>query len=231
MAGYSRFIASAILGLLIVFYVVCYKSPQDQNNGLRYSINNLVGRKCLSYKQGIFSRKLKDRIPDYIGISSSAGIEKCSNRKELRKKVAAKQLFRVNGGRGYAVEDLSYSYPYLTGEGRELLSEIGRRFRKKLSGTRLKGSDFRITSMTRTAEILKKLRISNSNASENSPHFHGNAFDISYVRFSARKWFVTDCDKYFLKEALAEVIWKLREEKKCWATYEINQGCFHVVAR
>jgi hypothetical protein len=34
-----------------------------------------------------------------------------------------------------------------------------------------------------------------------------------------------------MKEALAEVIWELREEKKCWATYEKSQGCFHVVSR
>jgi len=231
MGRYSKFIAAAILGLLIVFCVVYNKSPQDQNRGLRYCVNNLAGKKCISYKQDIFSRRLKDRIPDYIGISSVKGIEKCGSRKEIKKKAATNQLFRINGGRGYVVEELSYSYPYLTREGRELLSEIGKRFRKKISGTGLRGSDFKITSITRTTEILKKLRVSNSNASENSPHFHGNAFDISYVRFSARKWFVTDCDKYFLKEALAEVIWKLREEKKCWATYEINQGCFHVVAR
>lgn len=85
--------------------------------------------------------------------------------------------------------------------------------------------------MTRTTEEFNRLRKYNSNASENTPHYYGNALDISYVRFSARKWFITDCDKYYLKEALAEVIWQLRKEKKCWATYEINQGCFHVVAR
>ncbi len=33
------------------------------------------------------------------------------------------------------------------------------------------------------------------------------------------------------KEALAEVIWDLREEGKCWATYEVKQSCFHVVSR
>jgi len=34
-----------------------------------------------------------------------------------------------------------------------------------------------------------------------------------------------------MKEALAEVIWQLRQEKKCWAKYELQQGCFHVVSR
>ncbi len=170
-------------------------------------------------------------LPDYIGKSSVSGISRCSDKRELLKKAKRNEVFKVRDGRGYVIEDLSYSYPYLTKEGKALVKEIGKRFRKKISGTRLRGSDFKITSMTRTTEIIKKLRSSNSNASENSPHYHGNAFDISYVRFSARKWFVTDCDKYFLKEALAEVIWRLHEAKICWATYEINQGCFHVVAR
>ncbi len=170
-------------------------------------------------------------LPDYIGKSSISGINICSNKRDLLKKAAQNKVFKIRNGRGYIIEDLSYSYPYLTKEGKELVREIGKRFRKKISNTRLRGSDFKITSMTRTTEIMKKLRKSNSNASENTPHSYGNAFDISYVRFSARKWFVTDCDKYYLKEALAEVVWQLREERKCWTTYEINQGCFHVVAR
>lgn len=231
MARYSKFIAAALLGLFLVFSMIYIKSPQDQNEGVRYLINNLVGRRCISYRQNIFSRRLRDRIPEYIGRSSKSGIEKCSNKKELRARVRRNELFRVNGGKGFIVEDLSYSYPFLTRDGNALLKEAGRLFRRKISGTALRGSDFKVTSMTRTTEILRKLRVSNSNASENSPHFYGNAFDISYVRFSTRKWFVTDCDKYYLKEALAEVINQLREEKKCWATYEINQGCFHVVAR
>jgi hypothetical protein len=71
----------------------------------------------------------------------------------------------------------------------------------------------------------------NSNSSENSPHLYGNTFDISYKRFIVRKLFLTNCDHKYLKEALAEVIWQLRNEKRCWATYERMQNCFHVVAR
>jgi hypothetical protein len=217
--------------IFLVFTLISVYSPRDVNRGFRYYVNKTIGSGCISYNQTIYSRKLKDMLPDYIGASSVSGINKCSNRKELLQKAGEGELFKIRDGRGYELEDLSYSYPYLTKEGKALLKEIGRRFRKKISGTRLRGSDFKITSMTRTTEILNKLRKSNSNASVNSPHFHGNAFDISYVRFSSPKWFVTDCDKYYLKEALAQVIWQLREEKKCWATYEIKQGCFHVVAR
>jgi hypothetical protein len=221
----------SVIGILLVFIVISTSSPKDKNEGFRYFINKTIGSGCISYKQQIFSRKLRDMLPEYIGQSSNSGISKCKDKRELLRKAAKREVLHIRDSKGYVVEDLSHSYPYLTKEGKTLLKEIGRRFRKKISGTRLRGSDFKITSMTRTTENLKKLRKSNSNASENTPHYYGNAFDISYARFSAKKWFVTDCDKYYLKEALAEVIWQLRQEKKCWATYEINQGCFHVVAR
>jgi hypothetical protein len=85
--------------------------------------------------------------------------------------------------------------------------------------------------MTRKPDNLRRLRMFNGNASAHSPHLYGNAFDISYKRFVARKWMMTECDKRFLKEALAEVIVQLRSENKCWATYEKLQSCFHVVER
>jgi hypothetical protein len=231
MGRFLKVIVITIFGLGLAFTIVFKISPKDENRGLRYHINNVIGKKCINYRQTIFSRKLRDRIPDYIRKSSHSGIQKCIDKKGLLKQASLGKLFKIKNRRGYIVEDFSYSYPYLTKEGKALLEELGKRFRKKILRTGLSGSSFKITSMTRTAEILKRLKSSNSNASENSPHFYGNAFDISYVRFNARKWFVTDCDKYFLKESLAEVICQMRDEKKCWATYEINQGCFHVVTR
>jgi hypothetical protein len=231
MGRFSKIIAFTIFVSSLVFTTLYILSPKDENKGIRYHVNNILGKKCIYYRQSILSRKLRDRIPDYIGKSSHSGIQKCSNKKELLKQVTLGKIFKIRNRRGYIVEDFSYSYPYLTKEGKAFLEDLGKRFRKKISRTGLRGSSFKITSMTRITDILKRLKASNSNASENSPHFYGNAFDISYVRFSARKWFVTDCDKYFLKESLAEVIWQMREEKKCWATYEINQGCFHIVVR
>jgi hypothetical protein len=225
------FVVISLVLIFIVFTIISVYSPRDVNRGFRYFINSKIGSGCISYNQGTYSRKLKDMLPDYIGETSVSGISRCSNKMELLRKVRGRELFRIRDGRGYEVENLSFSYPYLTKEGKALLREIGKRFRKKISSTRLRGSDFKITSMTRTTEILTRLRKLNSNASVNSPHFYGNTIDISYVRFSSPKWFITDCDKYFLKESLAQVIWQLRNEKKCWATYEIKQGCFHVVAR
>jgi hypothetical protein len=220
-----------ITGVVIVLFLINLIWPQLLANGYNYFFSDIVKVKCLDYKQAAFSRRLNNKIPDYIEISASTGIKKCKDKKEILERVSQGKLFEIEKDKGFLVEDMSHSYPYLTKEGKELLEELGERFREKISGTRLKGSRFTVTSMTRTTDKLKMLREINSNTSMNSPHLYGNAFDLSYLRFSTRKLFLTYCDKKYLKEALAEVIWKLREEKKCWATYEVKQNCFHVVAR
>ncbi len=221
IAGY---ILSALLFALLLLYII---NPQKT----RRKVRDILGLTCLDYKQPVYSKKLTDKVPDYIAYSSARGIKKCKDESELLALAKKGYLFEIESNKGYIVQELSHSYPYLTKSAESLVKEISKRFQKKISGTRLKGSKFKITSMTRTTEKLKKLRGVNSNASLNSPHQYGNAFDISYIKFSSRKLFLTNCDDKYLMEALAEVIWQLRKEKKCWATFERQQNCFHVVAR
>ncbi|MGB8491271.1 MAG: DUF5715 family protein [Bacteroidales bacterium] len=191
---------------------------------------SFFSRKCRNYQQ-IYSTKLNDRIVDYDRQAQLTGIKLCSDANDIGKRILAGQLVRIKGRRRYKIENMAYSYPFLTRDSKKLLDEIGRRFSKKVKSDGLMGSRFIITSMTRTSDNLTSLGRTNMNASDNSPHLNGNAFDISYARFSFRKLFVTECDKWYMKEALAEVIWQLNKEKKCWATFERNQGCFHVVSR
>jgi hypothetical protein len=231
MTRFLKICGLGLLGLVLVLLIIYLASPKDVNRGFRYHVNNVIGVRCIDYKQNSYSKKLSDKIPDYLGKSSVSGIAKCKDEKEIDERVIQGKLFEVANGYGFIIEDLSHSYPYLTKDGKDLLAEIGKRFRDKISDTKLRGSRFKITSVTRTTDQLKRLREVNSNASPSSPHLYGNAFDISYIRFISRKWFLTSCDKKFLKDALSEVIWKLREEKKCWATYELKQSCFHIVAR
>jgi hypothetical protein len=196
----------------------------------RAAMVSFFSKKCRNNQQ-VYSRKLNDRIPDYTYFASLTGIEKCEDANDIGNRILSGQLRRVKSGRNYKVENMAYSYPYLTPDSKKLLDEIGKRFKKKVKRDGFMGSRFIITSMTRTSKKAKGLGKANINASDNSPHLNGNAFDISYARFSFRKLYVTECDKWYMKEALAEVICQLKEEKKCWATYERNQGCFHVVSR
>jgi hypothetical protein len=217
-----------ILTVLFLLFLIIWLSVSGNT---RRRIQIIFSSSCRQYIQPAFSNKLNDRIVDYSEQAKRTGIKACRDEKELRYLVSRGELALVGSGRSYNIDRLTYSFPYLTPDARDLLREIGRRFREKTENAGLNGSKFIITSMTRTTEKMKGLRRNNSNASANSPHLNGNAFDISYMRFTSRKFFITECDKRFFKEALAEVIIGLRREKKCWATYEKNQGCFHVVAR
>jgi hypothetical protein len=187
--------------------------------------------RCLDYRQKDFSRRLNDRIVDYSDEAKRRGISPSSSDKVLKERISDGKLVRVKTGNLYIVERMNFSYPAVTAESKILLDEIARRFTEKTLQKGLNGSRFYITSMTRKPDNLKSLLRYNSNSSVNSPHLYGNAFDISYKRFSVRKMILTNCDKRFLKEALAQVIWELRDEHRCWATYERMQNCFHVVSR
>jgi hypothetical protein len=214
---------------LFIFTIssLCFIFIPQSNRAMMVSF---FSTRCRNYQQ-VYSRKLTDRIPDYSESARITGIEKCSDEKDIKERVYSGQLLKVRNTRRYRVEEMTHSYPYLTPDSRKLLKEIGKRFNEKVAGDGLKGSKFIITSMTRTSEMIKNLGRTNINASDNSPHLNGNAFDISYSRFHIRKLTVTECDKWYMKEALAEVIWQLRQEKQCWATHEKQQGCFHVVSR
>lgn len=216
---------SVILSVFIVGYFLIPKAN-------RTMMMTFFSTKCRNYYfQVVYSKKLNDRIVDYSDQARQNGISPCKNEDEIRKRVRKRELFRVRSCSLYIIADMNNSYPYVTRESKALINEIGKRFRKQIAEYGLKGSKFYVTSMTRTTDNMKGLKKTNGNVSDNSPHLNGNAFDISYARFSFRKLFVTPCDEWYLKEALAEVIWGLRVEKKCWATYEKQQGCFHIVAR
>jgi len=213
--------------LILVFVSLHLALNKDD----RKAFFSYFSTRCLDYRQKEFSRKLNDRLVNYSAQAKRNGIQPCKTESDIRKRVREGKLVKVRTSRMFIVDKLTYSYPYVTKDTRALIEEIGERFREKTSKKGLSGSKFIITSMTRKTESIKSLRKFNMNASENSPHQYGNAFDISYKRILARKMVLTNCDEKYLKEALAEVIWQLRAEKKCWATYERGQSCFHVVAR
>ncbi len=217
--------------LLLVIVLLVFLLIFAFSGSARHRVKVFFSTSCIQYNQGTFSNKLTDKIIDYSSEAKRTGIKPCDDESDIRARLSDGSLVKVSSGRLWSVGTLGYSYPCLTRDSRDLLEEIAVRFREKAVKAGLNGSRFIVTSMTRTTEQLKKLRRNNGNASVNSPHMNGNAFDISYIRFKSRKLFITECDKRFLKEALAEVIVELRDEGKCWATFERNQNCFHVVAR
>jgi Family of unknown function (DUF5715) len=213
------------VGIFIIISIFIIKKTGKRQLSAYFST------RCLDYKQRDFNRKLNDRIVDYSAAAKIKGISACKDETELKRRISEGKLVEVSSGKSYIVEKMRFSYPCVTPDSKALIDEIAKRFREKSSQKGLNGVKFYITSMTRKTDNIKNLRRFNGNASVNSPHLYGNAFDISYKRFIARKWVLTNCDKKFLKEALAEVIWQLRSENRCWATHEKIQNCYHVVSR
>lgn len=229
-----KFNNSRLIFLLKIFSVIVFILISIFfffRKGRRSHLSAYFSTRCLDYKQKEFSRKLNDRIVDYSAAAKLRGIKVCKDENELKRRISEGNLVKVRSGNNYTVEKMTFSYPCVTRDSKILLDEISRRLREKASQKGLNGVRFFITSMTRKTINVRSLRKYNRNASANSPHLYGNAFDISYKRFIVRKWVLTNCDKKFLKEALAEVIWQLRAENKCWATYEKVQNCYHVVSR
>ena len=215
---------SFLLFLILLSGILIIK---EMNSGVK----TFFSTSCVGLKQDVYSRKLTDKVVLYYDQSKLTGIKECKDENDIKKRVSDGKLFRIRSGSRFIIDRMSYSYPFLTREGEILLNEIGKRFKEKTEIAGFRGARFIVTSMTRTTENMRDLSRNNQNVSVNSAHLHGIAFDISYIRFSCRKLFVTSCDKRYLKEALAQVIWQLKEDDRCWATYEKVQNCYHIVTR
>lgn len=143
---------------------------------------------------------------------------------------AGRPLVKVTSCADFYVEPLTHSKPYLVPEAAALLHEIGRRFNDTIQARG--GGDYRIkvTSILRTPEGIARLKRSNKNAVDSSVHQLATTFDISYARFAPFSDSIprsaTD-----LKAVLAEVLYQLRDEGRCWVKYERRQPCFHISAR
>lgn len=140
-------------------------------------------------------------------------------------------LLKVRSGENYEIDRLTHSMPYLVPEAAGLLEEIGRDF-NTLVARRFGNRDTRlvVTSLLRSPYSVKKLRRVNRNAVDSSTHMFGTTFDIAYNNFH-----YTDSANAVnagrLKEVLAEVLLRKRNEGKCYIKYEKKSPCFHITAR
>ena len=88
----------------------------------------------------------------------------------------------------------------------------------------------KVTSVLRTDNSIKRLKKRNVNATEASCHIYGTTFDISWIRFNY-------CDPNYimytedLKNVLAEILYKMREQGRCYIKFERKQSCFHITTR
>ena len=139
-------------------------------------------------------------------------------------------VIRVVPTETYYIDKLTYSLPYLVPRAKKLLDDIAQTWKDSL--TARGGGDYRlkVTSMLRTPATIKKLRRRNKAAVDSSAHQYGTTFDISFVKFVCDNP-STPRTAEDLKNLLAEVLYDLREEGRCYVKYEHKQGCFHITTR
>lgn len=139
-------------------------------------------------------------------------------------------LVKVESNSWYLVDELKHSYPYLVPRARQVLDEIGRRFRDSLQARGGGQYRLKVTSVLRTPLTVGKLRRVNRNASGESAHQYATTFDISYSKFICDDSTATRRRFEDLKNLLAEVVDAMRKEGSILVKHERRQACFHITA-
>ena len=96
--------------------------------------------------------------------------------------VKTNKLVPVEEGRGYRLDKLKHSKPFLLPEVKALLEDMGNDYADALEGTDSEGTKFRVTSLTRTDAQQRTLARRNNNATRGaSTHSYGASFDIAFM--------------------------------------------------
>lgn len=158
-----------------------------------------------------------------IGIDPVQSLQEAFYLKRPLKKIATCNDFYL--------DTLTHSMPYLVPEAAELLHDIGKAFMDTITArTGGHKCQFRVTSVLRTDNTIKRLRKRNINATDASCHMYGTTFDISWIRFYYNE---PDYIMYTedLKNVLAEILYEMRKQGRCYVKFERKQSCFHITAR
>lgn len=180
-----------------------------------------------------YKRTFNDLNEKHINIAQVIGVKPIASRDEAED--AKGKLQHIVTNHLYKVDSLTHSIPYLIPSASKLLDSIGCNFLDSLTSKGLNPNKIIVTSVLRTKDDVKKLRRGNVNASDNSAHFYGTTFDVSWKRFDkveeidGRPMQSVAADT--LKLVLSEVLRDLRKAEKCYIKYELKQGCFHITAR
>lgn len=154
--------------------------------------------------------------------SQNFGVKILENAKSVDKYIANGKFVKVKKkSRGYRLQALEYSRPYLVKKARTTLERMANKFATDTK------SFFVVSSVTRTLEDQCRLRKVNSNASLGiSSHNYGAAFDISYVRFDHQLKINTKLEK-----ELEKVLEEYKNLGKIFYIKEKQQSCYHVTVR
>jgi hypothetical protein len=179
-----------------------------------------------------YQRTFEDQQDVQLVSASRWGIKPVQNREEAVRRKSG--LVYVGSNPYVYIDKLHSSIPYLVPRASVLLQDIGRSYFDSLTMKGIPLHKIIVTSVLRSKDDVERLRGHNGNATQNSCHLYGTTFDVCYNRYKTveppgeqRHAVRNDTLKYIL----AEVLRDMREEKRCYVKYEVNQGCFHITVR
>lgn len=218
-----RLLFLVLMFALLPFFVGCKKKDMSLKLNEPRNIKGVI-----SYK-----RSFGDLNDVHLKAAKVHGIAPVASREEADKLQG--ELIHIADNERYFVDSLTHSIPYLVPRASMLLDTIGAHFLDSLKAKGLNPNQIVVTSVLRTKEDVKRLRRRNGNASENSCHFYGTTFDVSWKRFKkvededGRP--LQDVNADTLKLVLAEVLRDVKQAGRCYIKYELKQGCFHITTR
>lgn len=168
-------------------------------------------------------REITKEYDNHLVAGESNGFGLIESGEHFQKLINENKLVLINRARGFQVDRLTHSHPYVTPKSKAVLEELGQAF-----GALSKDeSFFTITSVTRTPEQQQNLRKRNRNATSGiSSHSYGVSFDISYIRFNGKKGPNRSAQK-----DLESVLNDFQAANKIFFIKERKQSCYHITVR
>ena len=173
-----------------------------------------------------------DCFPDSNSVQLQAarlnGVAPMNSRSEVLNSAGRHQLSNISSSPYYVMDDLTHSMPYLVPKAQLLLNTIGINFVDSLHSKGMALHLPIVTSVLRTNDDIRRLQHGNSNSVTNSCHCYGTTIDITYNRFMPVEGKTPTRYDETLKKVLAEVLYDLRADGRCYVKYERRQACFHL---
>lgn len=223
---YLPLLAITLLATLLISLTPPTEPPAPAPETGSYSI--VPGERPYRYI-GSFRRDFDDLNPVQLEAAQRLGITPAECRDDV---LLIDRLVPLKETPALKLDDLTHSVPLLVPEAACLAQEIGAAFRYQLEADGQPLYRLIVTSVTRTAEDMDKLRQRNGNASLNSTHCYGTTLDISWQRYD--KIDPEDprtIEPEELKHLLAKVLRAFHDDGRCYIKHERKQACFHITVR
>lgn len=237
----QKLISLSIVLLCIGIFASCNAPDNSENGPVRIhdlSINNKLNspndtsiiHRVKTKGVGIsLAKAFNDKNDIQLSVAQRIGINPIQSLHDAF--YLKRPLKKITTCNDFFLDSLTHSMPYLVPEADKLLHDIGKAFNDTILA-RTKGHTCQIivTSVLRTDNTVKRLRKRNVNATEASCHMFGTTFDISWRRFyySEPGYIMYTED---LKNILAEILYNLQKQGRCYVKFERKQSCFHITAR